>query len=76
MTQPSPRHAVVGTESASLGDDRYKVQTWVPKVQIQVELLKNLIGPLFPGAINFFPGQLPHFLVIFIIVINVINAIQ
>ena len=24
---------------------------------------KNLIGPLFSGAITFFPGQLPHFLV-------------
>ena len=23
----------------------------------------NLIGPFFSGAIKFFPGQLPHFLV-------------
>ena len=53
MTQP--KHAAVGTESASLGADRYKVQTWVPKVQTQVEL--------FSGAITFFPGQLPHFLI-------------
>ena len=26
-------------------------------------LRKKLIGPLFSGAINFFPGQMPHFLV-------------
>ena len=79
-----PKHAVVGTESASIGVDRHKVQTWVPKVQTwvpkvqtwvpkvqtRVELLKNLSGPHFLWQLNSFPGQLAHFLVLVTILVT------